>query len=142
MIQLINTQGTEITVNTEILSCPQVVGDLAETRNKTEYTCLNSNDSVMALGSITRAPITMTVLYDPDAVTASGQNELNTAFDDNTPVDITMELSDNPTGTSGTIISFTGVVSGRSKTFPKDGAIGTDYTVEISSAITVTPLVP
>ncbi len=141
-IAYISTQGTIVRANAVIVDCPQIIGEITETRATTEYSCLTSDESIVALGSITRAPFTMQVLYNPDGTVALGQAELETSFDGPVDIPFEIELNDNPTGTTNTILQFNGGVSERKKGFPKDGALTMDYTVQVSSAITIVAATP
>ncbi len=76
----------------------------------------------------------MQVLYDPAAI--AGQAELETAFDTNAQIPFEIELSDT-LGVNGTTFQFNGSVSERKRGFPKDGAVTTDYIIEVGSAITI-----
>lgn len=116
-----------------IVGCPQTIGELAETREVTEYKCLSNNDSAKALGSISRGSLDIGLLLDPTDV--AGQDALRQAFTDNTPVIIGLELPDMLT-TSGTIYWFEAGVSGVSTGIEQDAAISYTVTVEISSAVT------
>ena len=153
-IKVLNSQGTKIYVADEtadltdcskilavlqaakIVGCPQSLGDLSETRTATEYKCLSSNDSVKALGGISRGSLEIGLLLDPDDV--NGQSELRLAFADNTPRKILIELPNAVTKGAlghGTVYGFTASVSGVSTGIAMDAAISYTVTLEISSAI-------
>ncbi len=156
-INLINSQGTKVYVVDvpstawadctaavaaikagDLIGCPQSVGDLSETRPTTEYKCLSSNETVKALGAISRGSIEIGLLLDPNDTT--GQKKLKDAFKSNTPVVIGVELPDMPdAGTNGTIYWFVGGVSGVSTGIPIDSAITYTVTIEIASELTECP---
>ena len=137
-ITIINTQGTKITVETKDLECPQIIGDLDETRDETEYGCISSDEVYVALGKITRAPFTLQVLYKPEG--ADGQKELDDAFYDIVKKNIILELSDSTgSGKKGTLLTFDVMVSGRKMGMPVNGAVTIDYTAKIVGTITKTP---
>ena len=143
-ITIINTQGIEISANAKVLECPQIMGDLDEQREETEYGCLSTDDVYVALGKITRAPFTMQALYKPEGV--DGQAELDTAFYDIDEIPIKLELSDADTsvgevGAVGTLLEFNAMVKGRKQGFPNNGAVTMDYTLKIVGTITKTPMV-
>ena len=115
----------------DLVGCPQSIGSIEETRAMTEYTCISSDESIKALGSISRGNTVISLLFDPDD--ATGQAALKAAFADNTKVGIGIEF---PNGTTnGTILYFEGVISAVSIGIEKDAAITYDVTVEISSEV-------
>ena len=150
-IPRIDTQGTKLwidSVNTsyadctaaitalqaaDLVGCPQYIGNIEETRTVTEYKCLTSDESVKALGSVSRGNLTLGLLFDP--TDTAGQDALKTAWTSNASFMMGIEFSDNG-GTSGTILYFLGGVSGVSTGIPADGAITYDVTIEISSSVT------
>jgi len=165
-IKLINSQGVQVVVipdGTDIsdcdklataytsgknVGCLQSLGDLAETRSSTEYKCLSSNESVKALGGISRGSLEIGLLLNPDDVL--GQKELKDAFTNNTPVIIAVELPNKPASTAGgtvttpghgTLYYFNAVVSGVTTTIAMDAAITYTATLDISSAIKECPAV-
>ena len=124
----------------DLVGCPQSLGDLSETRSSTEYKCLSSNESVKALGGISRGSLEVGLLLDP--TDTKGQKKLKDAFAANTPVIIGIELPNKPTsGTpkNGTIYWFVASVSGVSTGIAMDAAISYTVTLEISSSITECP---
>ena len=153
-IKVLNSQGTRIYVvdvpttpwadctvavsnikGGDLVGCPQSLGDLSETRTATEYKCLSSNDSVKALGGISRGSLEIGLLLDPDDT--KGQKKLRDAFALNTPVIVGIELPDMAKGgVNGTIYWFIASVSGVSTGIAMDAAISYTVTLEISSAIT------
>ena len=167
-IKILNSQGTKIYVLPEatdtsdcaavktalttgkLVGCPQSLGDISETRTATEYKCLSSNESVKALGAISRGSMEIGLLLDPDDKTninAGGQDALREAFANNTPVKIMIELPNGvaPTtvggvdGKHGTIYVFTASVSAVSTGIAMDAAISYTVTLEISSSVTECP---
>ncbi len=132
----IDSQGTLVRINTKEIGCLQSVGDLAETRTVTSYSCMSSNESTKALGGVERGALELGVFLDPEDV--EGQEELRNAFMNNTSVDVELELS-NTLGVNGTMYQFTGQVSGYNTTIQKDEIVGVNFTVEITSSITEVP---
>lgn len=72
-----------------------------KTRNSTKYTPLNNSaySEIVSVGSLMNGDFTCSVLYDPEAT--EGVNKLETAIDNNTEVQIIIELN-NSLGTNGT----------------------------------------
>ena len=165
-IKVVNSQGTQVVIiptGTDIsdcdklataytagknVGCLQSLGSLAETRASTEYKCLSSNESVKALGGISRGSLDIGLLLNPDSV--DGQKELATAFKDNKPVIVAIELPNKPASTAGgtvttpghgTIYYFNAVVSGVSTDIAMDSAITYTATLDISSAINECPAI-
>ena len=162
-INPINSQGTKIFVvakpatawadctasATAILAgkqvlCPQSLGAIEQTRSVTEYKCLSSNDSKKILGAISRGSIDIGMLFDP--TDTAGQKDLASAFENNTPVIIGIELPDADTkvgtkGAQGTIKWFEGGISSESIPIEMDTAILYNVTVEISSKVTTCPMI-
>ncbi len=135
----VNTQLVTVSVDTLVagvpagaaqdVSCVLTLGDYSQTRGKTEYLCMSSDDSTVGLGSITRAPLQMTTLYNELANDAEGQAILKEAFDTNDDIHVTIEF-DNSLGVNGTQLSGIMGVGVYNMTFPKDGKIGADFTLE------------
>lgn len=87
---------------------PVVIGHLIDVnpiiekqREVKKYTPLNENefDEIVALGSLIRGPFSATVLYDPEA--SEGINTVETAIDNNTEVQLIIEIN-NSLGANGT----------------------------------------
>lgn len=131
-IKKIDTQGITVKANTKVVGTLQSLGNLEEKRAVTEYACMDNNDTIKSLGTISRGSFAIGLLLDP--TDATGQKELRNAFKNNTDVALSLELPDGTT--SGTTFTFTAKISGHSLGFPKDGAVPLDITAEISSDIT------
>jgi hypothetical protein len=165
-IKVINSQGTQIVVlpkGTDIsdcdklataygtgsrVGCIQSIGSLGETRASTEYKCLSSNESVKALGAISRGSLEIGLLLDPDDKT--GQQALRQAFKDNEGVIIVIELPNKPASSGsgtvtkaghGTLWYFNASVSGVSSEISMDSAIMYNVTLEIGGEIKECPAV-
>lgn len=140
-ITKVDTQGIQLSADGNAVGCLQSIGSLEESRTVKEYTCLSSDESVKALGAISRGSLEISVLLDPAAT--DGQATLVTAFETNADVALVIELNNQitPTTGNGTQYAFTAKVSRISKEFPADEAIMLNITVEISSAITETAAV-
>ncbi len=111
------------------LQCVLTLGEYSQERNKTEYSCMGTNESSVGLGSITRAPLEITTLYNEDS--SDGQALLKDAFRSNADIEVLIEF-DNPkmpTG-RGTILLGNFGISSHVMPFPKDGKIGADFTLE------------
>ncbi len=129
----VNTQLVTITVDPSgtpaEFQCLLTLGDYSQERGKTEYNCMSSNDSTVGLGSITRAPLEFTGLYNED--TADGQDSLKVAFEANADVEISIEFDNQPSiGADGTKLNGLMGVSKYVMSFPKDGKIGVAFTME------------
>ncbi len=122
----------------KLVVCPQSMGELPETRNTTEYGCINSNESTKSLGSIQRGNFDVEMLLDPED--QDGQWMLRKAFIGNDPVLIAVEFNDAPADTTnGTIEYFHGMVSSQTIGIAQNEAVKTTITVEVSSDITEIP---
>jgi len=135
-ITKVDSQGIIIKADSAVVGCLQSIGNIEESRTVKEYSCMTSNDSAKALGSILRGALDLNVLLDP-ATSTDGQKTLRDAFAANTDVPMIIELSDMG-ATHGTQFAFTGKVSKVSIGLPKDEAVTLDITVEIASAVTET----
>jgi hypothetical protein len=161
-IKILNSQGTKIYVLPDsvdvsdctkvktamastgadapkLVGCPQSLGDISETRTSTEYKCLSSNESVKALGAISRGSLEIGLLLDPDDT--EGQKALKDAFANNTPVYVVIELPNPATASSGhgTYYIFKASVSAVTTGIAMDAAISYTATLEISSSISECP---
>lgn len=78
-----------------------------KSRNSQTYTPINNKtyDEIVSVGTLMNGDFTATVLYDPEA--SEGVNSLETAIDNNSEVQIIIELN-NSLGVSGT--KFTKIV--------------------------------
>ena len=138
----INTQLVTVTVDPAgqalEMKCLLTLGDYSQERAKTEYNCMSSNDSTVGLGSITRAPLELETLYIEDAT--DGQDLLKDAFDANANVTVNIEFDNAPAaGSTGTTLEGEFGVSRFVATFPKDGKIGANFTLEFMSEPTFSP---
>ncbi len=130
----VNTQLVTITIDPNgtpaEFECLLTLGDYSQERGKTEYNCMSSNDSTVGLGSITRAPLEFTGLYNEN--TADGQDLLKAAFEANNDIEVSIEFDNPVTPTTGTGTTLSGAfgVSKYVMSFPKDGKIGVAFTME------------
>ena len=83
----------------ELLSLDSVVD---KTRGVKKYNPINSDNQIIATGSLVQGSMSMSVLYDPSA--SEGINALETAIDADTAVSIVMEMNDS-LGLNGTTIT-------------------------------------
>jgi len=104
------------------------LGDYSQERAKTEYACMSSDDSTVGLGSITRAPLEFTGLYNEE--TADGQELLKQAFSTNSNTTISIEFANGEAGSNGTTLLGLFGISKYVMSFPKDGKIGVAFTLE------------
>ena len=77
------------------LTCFQNFGDLVETRNATEYKCIDSSNSQKSLGSISLGNVPVEFLFD--ATDTTGQKALRDMFSGNTRKRMIVQLNDEPT---------------------------------------------
>ena len=117
--------ATAILAGDEAL-CPQSLGDLARTRNITEYSCISSNDSRKSAGKISYSDFSIELLFDPED--AKGQKALYDAMENNTPIIIAME-SPNKGTANGDIVWTEALVSGDTISYPVDGLVGYNVTM-------------
>ena len=102
-----------------------------KTRNTTKYTPLNNTqyEEIVSLGSLTQAAYSMSVLYDPEG--QEGINLLEAAIDNNTTVQIIIELNNAITvGGHGTKIEQISKVSSFKVNGEKDGKYKADFSAE------------
>lgn len=137
-----NTQGIKISVDTVTngiaAGSPVVMGHIDsigkiidKSRNVQKYTPMNDTqfDEIVSFGSLTQAAFSMGVLYDPSST--EGINVIETAIDNNTQVQIIIELSNKLTGAgTGTQIKQLCGVSNYSVDAPKDGKLLSSFTAE------------
>jgi len=138
----VNTQLVTITIDPSgtpaEFECLLTLGDYSQERGKTEYNCMSSNDSTVGLGSITRAPLEFTGLYNED--TADGQDLLKIAFEANSDLEVDIEFANAPIlGAAGTKLVGEYGVSKYVMSFPKDGKIGVAFTLEFVDTPTLIP---
>lgn len=137
-----NTQGIKISVDKVTkgvaAGSPVVMGHVDsigkivdKSRNVQKYTPMNDTqfDEIVSFGSLTQAAFSMGVLYDPSST--EGINVIENAIDDNTQVQIIIELNNKLTeaGTGTKIKQICGV-SNYSVDAPKDGKLLSSFTAE------------
>lgn len=111
---------------------------VGKSRSVKKYTPINDTqyEEIVALGSLSQKPFNMTVLYDPEG--AEGINKIETAIDDNEPIEISIELN-NSLGANGTIIKQIAKVSDFEVKGERDGMTIATFTAERVGDATVTP---
>lgn len=114
---------------------------VSKSRSVKKYPPLNNKayNEIVALGSSSEAPLSIGVLYDPEA--SEGINTLETAYDDNIEVQITLELNNalNATGTGTKITSLCKVSSFDVSPDGTDGKYISTVTIEKIGVTTITP---
>jgi len=100
-----------------------------KSRNSKKYTPLNNTayDEIVSVGSLMNGDFTAQVLYDPEA--SEGVNVIETAIDNNTEVQIVIELN-NSEGTNGTKFTKLVKITG----FKVDGEVEGKYLATITAA--------
>ncbi len=136
----VNTQLVTVTVDPNgtpaEFQCLLTLGDYSQERTKTEYNCMSSDDSTVGLGSITRAPLEFTGLYNENDL--DGQETLKEAFEANTETKVKIEFDNAmPVGSNGTQLVGNFGISKYVMSFPKDGKIGVAFTMEFIAAPTL-----
>jgi len=145
-VNAIDTQNVTVTIDhivagvpaaaPTILACVMALGNYKQTRSKKEYKCMSSNESTVGLGSISRDPISFDLLYNEEST--DGQAKLQTAFENNTPLQVKIEFA-NSGGTNGTTIEAPFGVAEFDMGFPKDGKIEAKFSLEFQAAAAIVP---
>lgn len=116
------------------------LGNLKDkSRNVQKYTPLNNTqfDEIVGMGSLVQAAFSMSVLYDPEG--AEGINIIESAIDNNSQVQIIIELNNAKTGPGkGTTYKQITKVSNLKVTGEKDGKYKADFSAEKIGLPTVT----
>ncbi len=136
----VNTQLVTVTVDpggaNQDFECLLTLGDYSQERAKTDYACMSSDDSTVGLGSVSREPLEFTGLYNEDS--ADGQDLLKQAFETNAEIAVTIRFDNAPIpGSLGTQLVGDFGVSKYVMSFPKDGKIGTAFTMEFTDTPTL-----
>jgi len=108
----------------------QTLGEIGSSRNVTEYSALDVDETSKSLGSITLGNIPLSLLLDASDTT--GQNELRTMFSTNTRRVFIVQLTDDGTA-SPSYITFDGGLSSEMLPIEKDAAVLYNTTIEITS---------
>ena len=117
------------------IGCLQSIGDITETRNVQEYTCISSDESTKSQGSVTRGNQQIETLFN--AGDTAGQQDLIAAWDNKERRIMIIEFNDQITPTTGKPIFYEIFCSGRTFSMPKDGAVMYNATLEQSSAVSI-----
>lgn len=130
-----------VSTTTKVIGHVDSIGTLIDkTRNTTKYTPLNNTqyEEIVSLGSMTQAAYSMSILYDPEG--QEGINLIEKAIDDNTSVQIIIELNNAATvGGTGTIIKQISKISSFKVNGEKDGKYKADFSAEKIGLPVVTP---
>jgi hypothetical protein len=126
------TQGVKVTVDFSpssypgpaVIDCVLSLGDLKSTRASEKYSCMSSNVEFVAVGSISREPMTLSTLYNEDQT--DGQYILKTAFKDNDKILVRIEF-DNAQATNPTTIIGRAYVTQYTETFEKNKLIESSF---------------
>ena len=112
-----------------------------KSRASKKYTPMNDTDydEIVSLGSVTQAPFSMGVLYDPEAT--EGINLAEDAFDNNEKVQIIIELN-NSKGANGTIYKQDCKLSSFKIDSEKDGKVMANISAEKIGKPIITPAAP
>ncbi len=109
------------------LHCVLSMSNYTQTRATTDYSCMSSDETFTALGSITRDPLTFELLYSEE--NTDGQIKLQEAFANNTEIIAEIEFNNPLTPTTGTGTKLHGLfgVSKYDMSLEKDSAIGATF---------------
>ena len=118
------------------LDCVLSLSELKRTRASEKYSCMSSNDEYIAVGSITRDPITLTSTYNEDGT--DGQYILKDAFENSTSISVKIEF-DNSLGTNGTTIEGNGYISSYSLVMEKDRLLEVSFEVLWDGPVLISP---
>jgi len=122
------------------IKCVLSLGNYKQSRAKKTYSCMSSNESTVGLGSITRDPLVLGLLYNED--NTDGQKKLKDAFNANTEVDIVIEFDNTPSGGAhGTQISARMGVAEWDMAMPKDAKVELNFSLEFKGSATITEAV-
>lgn len=129
-------KGTSVTTAAEaataISSAKKVayfmeLGDISETRTVTTYSPINATETQKAIGSLSSGNFTINMLYD--AADTTGQADFVSMFEDNERRQIIIEMTDDA-GTSPSYVTFEIAVSAQPMSFPANGGVMYNSTVE------------
>lgn len=116
----------------ELLSIDSVID---KTRAVKKYNPINSDNQIVATGSLVQGAVSMSILYDPSA--SEGVNALEDAIESDSEVSIVMEMNDSP-GANGTRITRNCLVTSFKVAGEEEGKFKADVTVETVGTPTVT----
>lgn len=108
----------------------QTLGEVGSTRNITEYSALDIDETTKSFGSITLGNIPLSLLLD--AKDTTGQSELRTMFSTNTKRIFIIKLTDDGI-VSPSYLTFQGGLSGEMYPIEKDAAVLYNVTLELTS---------
>jgi hypothetical protein len=119
------------------VQCVLSLGNYKQTRAKKTYSCMSSNESTVGLGSITRDPLVLGLLYNED--NTDGQAKIKNAFNSNSELDVVIEFNNTPSGGAhGTQLSFRAGVAEWDMAMPKDSKIELNFSLEFKGTATIT----
>ena len=147
-LSIVNTQltkmyivalGTAVTTPAEISTAIsggsivggiQTLGEVGSSRNITEYSALDVDETTKSFGSITLGNISLSLLFDADDT--AGQDELRTMFSTNTKRTFIIKLTDDG-AVSPSYLTFDGGLSSEMMPIEKDSAVLYNVTLELTS---------
>lgn len=109
----------------------QTLGSVGSTRNVTEYSALDVDDTSKSLGSLSLGNIPLSLLFD--STDTAGQAELRTMYSTNSRRVFIIKLTDD-LAVSPSYLTFDGAISEEMYPIEKDAAVLYDTVVEITSA--------
>ena len=134
------TAGVIGSALTKIGHVDSVGSVIDKSRNVQKYTPMNDLDyeEIVAMGSLTQAAFSMTVLYDPESV--EGINKIEEAIDENEEIALILEFNNKKTDVgAGTTIKQICKVATFKVDGEKDGKYKASFTAERIGSADVTP---
>jgi len=141
--------GTAVTTPTEIgtaitegkqIACLQDLGEVSTSREVKTYSCISSDQIKKSFGSMTVGNMTIQVLFN--STDSEGLSELRSMYKTGTRRVFIIEMTDTEGNDTPSYLTFDGGIAGDKIAFPKDGAVGMDFTVELTALPVVVDAVP
>ena len=140
----IAADGTAVTTPAEIATAIaagdivvgiQSLGEVTYSRNTTEYSAIDTDDTAYSSGSVSIAPLDLSLLFD--STDTAGQAELRTMMGANTRRVFIIQLTDD-LAVSPSYLTFTGFLSSTGYPIEKDSAVMYNSTIQPSSTPVLT----
>lgn len=139
-VATVTTNGTPSTTIVPIGHLDSLGALKDKSRNVQRYTPLNNTqfDEIVGMGPLSNAGFSMSVLYDPEGT--EGINIIETAIDNNSQVQIIIELGNAKTGPGkGTTYKQITKVSKLTVNGEKDGKFKAEFSAEKIGSPVITP---
>jgi len=125
----IKAEGIKVRANGKEVGCLFSLGNIKQSRGKTEKKCMTTGEIITILDTIKTEPINMSVEYDP--TDTAGAEEIQTLFGSANVFTFEIELSDTA-GNNGTTFSW-------NKAVVTDSDLNPDSDGEAEITFTVSP---